>query len=122
MGYRSNIVAVFYATKAEDLPVLKLWLDENFPMEELGECVRWFDRGMVFEYDDVKWYDSFHSVKAFNNAAQAFINLFCQNKDGVIECAYEFMRIGEEYEDIEVVREGNCNYLLECSRSIDINV
>lgn len=122
MGYRSNVAAVFYTMKEEDLPVLKLWLDENFPVKEFDDDIRWFDRGMVLECDDVKWYDSFPDVKAFNEAAQAFIDLFCNGEDETIECAYEFMRIGEDIEDIEVIREGSYDYFLECDRSIGISV
>lgn len=122
MGYRSEIAAVFYTMKVEDLPVVKLWLQENFPVKEFDDNIRWFDRGMVLECEYVKWYDSFPDVKAFNETAQAFIDLFCQGEDGTIECAYEFMRIGEEYEDIEVIREGSYDCFLECNRSIAISV
>ena len=120
MGYRSNVAALLYVTDKTRLPELKLWLTENFPIEEFGEDIRWFDRGIILECNDVKWYDSFPDVQKFNNAAQAFIDLFCVGNIEVFGGAYEFMRIGEEYEDIEALNEGDCDYLLECTRSIDI--
>ena len=122
MGYRSDVAAVLYVTNKDDFPVLKLWLIENFPVKEFEGDVRWFDRGIVLECDDVKWYDDSPDVKKFNNAAQAFIDLFCTDQDEVPEGAYEFMRIGEEYEDIESISQGSCAYFLDCSRSIGIGV
>ncbi len=40
MGYRSDVTAVFYVSKAEHLPVLKLWLSANFPMDT---CLSTYD-------------------------------------------------------------------------------
>ena len=122
MGYQSDVAAVLYVTDKTRMPELKLWLTENFPVEEFSEDIRWFDRGIILECDDVKWYDSFPDVQKFNNAAQAFIDLFCVDNEEVFGGAYEFMRIGEEYEDIEVIRGGNYDYFLECNRTISIDL
>ena len=124
MGYRSDVTAVFYVSKVEHFPVLKLWLDENFPIKEFDENIRWFDKGMVFECPDVKWYGSFPDVKAFEFAADKFIEL-CNAE--VIEDTptfnYEFVRIGEELDDVEVIREGiDSHYILEVSRNITVEV
>lgn len=122
MGYRSSVAAVLYVTDKTRMPELKLWLTENFPVEEFSEDIRWFDRGIILECDDVKWYDSFPDVQKFNNAAQAFIDLFCAYNKEVFAGAYEFMRIGEEYEDIETIREGEYEPFLECNRTISIDL
>jgi hypothetical protein len=122
MGYRSEVVAVFYALNPKDLPVIKLWLEGNFPIKQWDNCIRWFDRGMVFEADAVKWYDNIPDVVAFNGAVQKFIDLFCDVDDGEVAGAYEFMRLGEEYEDIEVEREGDYHYFLDCTRSISVEI
>jgi hypothetical protein len=122
MGYRSSVAAVLYVTDKTRMPELKLWLTENFPIEEFGEDIRWFDRGIVLECDDNKWYDSIPNVKKFNAAAQAFIDMFCVMDEEVFGGAYEFMRIGEDYEDIESLSEGDCEYFLECNRSIRIDI
>jgi hypothetical protein len=122
MGYRSSVAAALYVTDKTRMPELKLWLTENFPIEEFGEDIRWFDRGIVLECDDNKWYDSIPNVKKFNAAAQAFIDMFCVMDEEVFGGAYEFMRIGEDYEDIESLSEGDCEYFLDCVRSIHIGI
>jgi hypothetical protein len=124
MGYRSDVAAVFYVSKAEHYPVLKLWLDENFPINEWDENIRWFDRGMVFECPDVKWYDSYPDVQGFEKAASKFVDL-CNDEvsEGTPTFNYELVRIGEDYDDVEVVREGiACEYLLEVSRGVVVEV
>ena len=124
MGYRSDVAAVFYVSNKEHLPVLKLWLDENFPIKEFDENIRWFDRGMVFECPDVKWYDSSPDVKAFEFASDKFIDLCnAEVSEGTPTFNYEFVRIGEEIEDVEVEREGiDYECILEVSRGITVEV
>lgn len=124
MGYRGDVAAVFYAVKKEEFAVVKLWLEGNFPMEEWDSCIRWFDRGMIFECDNVKWYDGIPEVAAFKKCADEFIELFCDYDRVMGESvgAYEFMWVGEGIEDMEHDREGNHGYLLDISRKIEINV
>jgi hypothetical protein len=124
MGYRSDVAAVFYVNKVEHFPVLKLWLDENFPIKEFDENIRWFDRGMVFECENVKWYDSSPDVQAFDAAQGKFIDLCnAEVSDGTPTFNYEFIRVGEDYNDVEVEREGiDYEYLLEVVRNISIDI
>lgn len=124
MGYRSDVAAVFYVNKVEHFPVLKLWLSENFPMDTFHDNIRWFDRGMVFECEDVKWYGSFPDVQAFDAAQGKFIDLCnAEVSEGTPTFNYEFIRIGEDYDDVEVEREGiDYEYLLEVVRNISIDI
>ena len=124
MGYRSDVAAVFYVSEARHFPVLKLWLDENFPIKEFDENIRWFNRGMVFECDDVKWYESYPDVQAFDAAQGKFIDLCnAEVSEGTPTFNYEFIRIGENIEDVEVEREGiDYEYLLEVVRNISIDI
>lgn len=124
MGYRSDVAAVFYVSKVEHFPVLKLWLDENFPIKEFDETIRWFDRGMVFECENVKWYDSSPDVQTFNAAQGKFIDLCnAEVSEGTPTFNYEFIRVGEDYNDVEVEREGiDYEYLLEVVRNISIDI
>ena len=62
MGYRSDVTAVFYVSKPEHLPVLKLWLSENFPMDLFDEHIRWFGRGMILEEQNIKWYQDYDEI------------------------------------------------------------
>lgn len=124
MGYRSEVTAVFYVSKEEHFPVVKLWLDENFPTKDWDEYIRWFDRGMVFECNDVKWYESYPDVRSFETAADKFIELCnAEVSEGTPTFNYEFVRIGEDYDDVDVFREGiNGEYLLGVNRSISTEV
>jgi hypothetical protein len=124
MGYRSDVVAAFYVSKEEHFPVLKLWLDENFPMKEFESETRWFSKGMIFECGDVKWYESSPDVKAFDDAVDKYINLCsAEVNEGTPTFNYEFVRIGENYDDVDIIREGiSYEYLLHVHRSIDVEV
>lgn len=125
MGYRSDLVAAFYVKDAKHFPVVKLWLDENFPMEQLGDSVRWFDRGMIFEEQSVKWYDDYNDVKAFNAAVDKFLQLVNADRtnDDTPIFLYEFVRLGENYEDIVTDYEGyDCECLLGVTREITCEV
>jgi hypothetical protein len=127
MGYRSDVTAVFYVSKVEHFPMLKLWLTENFPMDTFHDNVRWFDRGMVLEENFTKWYSDYDEVKAFDRAVETYHELVDDFDNSQVEGQptfnYEFVRIGEEYEDVEVVREGiACEYLLEVSRGVIVEV
>lgn len=124
MGYRSDVVAAFYVSKAEHLPALKLWLDENFPMDMFDENIRWFDRGMVLQGESWKWYDSYPDVQAFNAAADKFVEL-CNKEvsEDTPTFNYEFMRVGEDYDDVDVVREGiGYECVLGVQREITVEV
>lgn len=125
MGYRSDVMAVFYVKEAKHLPILKIWLTANFPMEQLGGCVRWFDRGMVFEEASVKWYDDYDDVKAFYEAVKKYYVLMDEKGTGndFPVFSYEFVRLGENYEDIVTEYEGvDCECLLGVSRNITSEV
>lgn len=126
MGYRSDVAAAFYVANTKDLPALKLWLSENFPMEQFDTDITWFDRGMLMHCESVKWYDDFDEVRAFNAAVEAYTEL-CTNlppaNPDEPSYSFEFVRIGENYEDIETREEGHgCEWFLEVNRSIRIGI
>lgn len=127
MGYRSDVVAVFYVSNVEHLPLLKLWLSENFPMETFAKYTRWFNRGMVFEEDGTKWYEDYDEVKAFNKAADNFKDLIQDFDNSPVEgqpmFCYEFIRVGENYDDIETDHCGDhCEFLLNVERNIIVDM
>jgi len=124
MGYRSDVAAALYVHDEKHLPALKLWVDENFPMKLFDKDVRWFEKGIVLELESVKWYDDFEDVKAFIAAADKFLELVNNetSEEDTPNFNYEFIRIGEDYDDIQVQYEGfNCACLLEVSRGITID-
>ena len=119
MGYRSEVKAVFYTEDKEEWPVLKLYMEENFPKElslELIESSHYY--GYVFSAGDVKWYDSDSDVQAFDAFVDAYRNLI-DSESSTLSWVYEFIRIGEDSNDIETDSEGSCSYLLTVSRQIE---
>lgn len=124
MGYRSEVTAAFYVHKIHehDWPALKLFVDENFP-EELKESLREkksdTHHGYIFSEADVKWYDSYPEVVAF----QRFVSNFLEVADGENDLgwAYEFVRIGENTEDIEETSSDGADYVLRVVRTTEID-
>jgi len=119
MGYRSEVKAVFYTKNEEKWPVLKLYMEENFPKEwslELIESSHYY--GYVFSAGDIKWYESYPDVQAFDAFVDAYRNLI-DSESSTLSWTYEFIRIGEDSTDIETDSEGDCSYLLTVSRQIE---
>ena len=125
MGYRSEVMAAFYVREAKHFPLLKLWLTSNFPMSQFSDSVRWFDRGMVLNEKDVKWYEDYEFVKEFDEAVGKYLTLMDTENTGddFPVFSYEFIRVGENYEDITTVYEGvDCECLLGVTREITCEV
>lgn len=132
MGYRSDVTMIAYpsADHRDKFAVLKLYVDENLPdkFEVIGEGDR---RYLHCNIDGVKWYDSYEEVneytKAFNEWDEMFAN---PNRDprllnisvGETMFHYEFMRIGEEYEDVEYHSSYGADHALNLSREVYIDL
>ena len=119
MGYRSAVHAMFYTTKKEDLPVLKLYMDENYPkdLHDLEEISSNRIYGYEMVYEDVKWYESYDDVKAFNAFKAKYLALLDEQEDGK-KWKFEFVRIGEDIEDVEL-EQHDSECVLSVSRSIE---
>ena len=123
MGYRSDVKAVFYTSDKEQWPALRLFVDENFPeglkgdLEVIGSTVY---SGYVFSCNSVKWYDSYPDVQAYNKFVEQYMDLIENAEEGhELPWMYEFIRIGEDTDDIETENAGNCDYVLQVRREID---
>jgi hypothetical protein len=99
---------------------LKLFVDENFP-KELEGCLREeksdMHHGYIFHESDVKWYTDYPEIVAFNR----FVSNYLEIADGENDLgwAYEFVRIGEDANDIEETSSDGADYVLRVVRSID---
>ena len=124
MGYRSEVTAAFYVHKIHehDWPTLKLFVDENFPEELRGgleERKTDTHHGYIFCEMDVKWYDSYPEVVAFNRFVSNFLEIADGEND--IGWAYEFVRIGEDVSDIEETASDGASYVLRVTRATEID-
>jgi len=114
MGYRSDAKVAFYLADTRSLPEgmvglpfagLKLWFDENYPIKDAiggwGAEVEYSDPTICVSYEDVKWYDDYEHVKAVK-AALAMFDVAFNTGYSQVSAHWEFIRVGEELEDIKV--------------------
>lgn len=133
MGYRSDLIVLIYpdVENAEDLAPkyeqLKLLMGTTFKhiVEEFGDpYMTWSDLDHVlkFEIKDVKWYPSYADVQMFEKMLAAF-RAYGDDDEDIKGYCTEFIRIGEESDDVEQVHTGHNNhYYLQVRREIDCNV
>lgn len=137
MGYRSEVQAAFYASKPEDIAKIKAWFQlrksEYLADERKKSAACWLlsdradnmdeygweehERGYVFVATGVKWYEDFDEVKLFNEISQDFCEVFIEGVENS-PYAYEFVRIGEDINDIVEEIHGNTEWVLRVERSI----
>ena len=128
MGYRSDVTIVMYPKRTEDFNMLKLYVDETFPdkFEVYGDDNRIEGfRYLMLEFDSVKWYEGYEGVDVYTRAFSEWDTMFrdednAGNYEPIFH--YEFMRIGEDYEDI--VKDGSnlCDPILSVDRNAYVNV
>ena len=111
--------ALFYTTIKEDLPVLKLFMDENYPkdLHDLEEVSSNRIYGYEMKYENVKWYSGYEDVKAFDAFKTKYHALLDEQEDGK-KWKFEFIRIGEDTEDVECEQDDSA-YVLSVRRSIE---
>jgi len=126
MGYRSEVIAVFYCNDPNDYPAMKLFIDETIG-EELGGCLTEVDKYngtgkyLKFYEEDVKWYDSDLEVRQFMAMLDRFKEL-ADSEGSNLTWAYEFVRIGEDLNDIDVRESDGASNALNVHRYVDIGL
>ncbi len=123
MGYRSDVMAVFYTYDPNEYPAMKLFIDEHIPEFFRGdEYMRLFSGGMPrhvqgikFTMNGMKWYTSYPDVHGFEEAIRKFEKL----SDGGDKWLWEFIRVGEEAGDVEERSCSESESLLYVVRSIE---
>ena len=130
MGYRSDVTIIMYpsADHRDKFAALKLYVDENLPDE--FEVVGEGDRRYLHCYiDGVKWYDSYEEVDTYSKLFSEWDKLFADPDDPSAKEGlqadpifhYEFMRIGEDYEDVEYHQSYGADHVLNMSREVYID-
>ena len=120
MGYRSDVVAVFYTHDANEFPAMKLFIDENVPEwfkdEEYMRVVKGSELHVIkFTVNGVKWYPSYPDIQGFERMMDKFDSL----GEGGDKWAWEFVRLGEEVEDVEEKSSPESENLLYVVRNIE---
>ena len=101
--------------------MLKLFMDENYPkdLRALEEISSNRIYGYEMKYENVKGYPGYEDVKAFDAFKTKYLALLdAQAEDGK-EWAFEFVRIGEETEDVECESSMASLGVLSVSRQIE---
>jgi hypothetical protein len=120
MGYRSDVKALIYPVSGETnlLEYEKLKTLMNTTFKDVFEAwddeyFKWNDehRVLEFEAEGIKWYDSYPDVDRFTRFLDEVHEL---------EYEYEFIRLGEELDDVESNNTGDSQGFLYVSRSIEV--
>ena len=127
MGYRSDVTIVMYPKRKEDFNILKLYADETFPDKfevfEDNNRIEGF-RYLMLEFDSIKWYEGYEGVDVYTRAFSEWESMFIDEADphGEAIFHYEFMRIGEDYEDIVKDCSECCDHILGIDRNAYVNI
>lgn len=133
MGYRSEVLIIFYPSDGSvgvDFAALKLWVDENYPIQEaVRDCeatVEYNEDGnyISIHYEDVKWYADYphvQKVKAALAKLEEDFPLINEAHPMEPRAHWEKMTIGEDYNDTEYSSSGYAECRLNLHRSISID-
>ena len=131
MGYRSDVTTIMYPSEdhRDKFALLKLYVDENLTdqFEVIGEGD---DRYLYCYIDGVKWYDSYEEVQKYTKAFNEWDDMFADPDDPSAKEGlhadpifnYEFLRIGEDYEDVEYHSSCGADHNLNLSREVYIDL
>ena len=119
MGYRSDVKALIYPASGDtnllEYDKLKLLMNTTFKdvFDSLVDNFYWNDthRALEFTATSIKWYESFPEVALFPKFLADVQELGYE---------YEFIRIGEDTDDIEDDSTGDAHGFLYVSRSIEV--
>jgi hypothetical protein len=111
MGYRSRVILAVKNEKVAEIkaidPVIAKLLADADKTDERDDVT-------FFEFDWVKWYDEYQEVKACEEWLFAMENE--TESEGFFEYPYQFVRIGEEMDDVE--QRGNWDFGIEVSVNV----
>jgi len=104
MGYRSDVTIAFYTQDTGKLPTaaIKLWFEENYPVEEAKEewdaSVEYCLDAVLVTYVSVKWYPNYNHPQRVKAARDLFNETFeCDSNDS--HACWEMVTVGEDVND-----------------------
>jgi hypothetical protein len=122
MGYRSDVMALVYPAGGEhnllNYDKLKTLMNTTFKdvLDFWSEgYFTWDDthRVLKFSAPSIKWYDSYPEVDRFTKFLEEAHEL---------EYEYEFIRVGEEDDDLETDSTGDAENYMYVERTIQVNL
>ena len=132
MGYRSDLTVLIYPDscasdeqmreKYEQLKVLMATTFKEVIDLHFYEDMTWVDAHNVLKFalNDVKWYPAYSDVQMFEKMLEAFDP---DSSDDIPGYCTEFVRVGEESDDVEQRHTGGNNqYYLQVRREICCDV
>lgn len=128
MGYRSSVVCLMYGNNdIGDNTIVKEFVRsrvEAFTGDAEGHVKAAFDYsgwGVKFQADDWKWYDSYADIQFLEQLFDEFEELVIGEDASETSYALEFVRVGEEIEDIEQRYRGAGEGRLNLDRTIYVD-
>jgi hypothetical protein len=120
MGYRSDVQALIYPANSDqnllEYDKLKTLMNTTFKdmLDTWGDYFDWNDKHRVLKFsaNSIKWYDSYPDVVRFT--------LFL-TEVRMLDYEYEFLRIGEDDNDIETDCTGDAHGFMYVQRTIEVN-
>ena len=121
MGYRSNVMCIIYPfgdseSRKEKYGLLKTLMATTFKdvAEEWGGNMEWLDDDCILEFDieNIKWYENYPEIQEFVSMRDIF------HKGDFEGFALEFIRTGEDSDDIETYYSNSCEYYLNTETTI----
>ena len=102
MGYRSDVTIMMYPKNEKDFAALKLYVDENLPDEFEVREGGIGHKYLLLEFSGIKWYEGYEEVDVYTRAFSEWEDMFRDGAEpeGEPIFHYEFMRIGENQEDV----------------------
>lgn len=123
MGYRSDVTIMMYPKNEKDFAALKLYADETFPDQFEVRGGAKGDKYLLLEFGGIKWYEGYEEVDVYTRAFSEWESMFRDEADpeGAPIFHYEYMRIGEEYEDVVYECSYGSDHALNLSREVYID-
>jgi len=122
MGYRSDVTCIMYTNDPKDKgagAIMSAWLKHHIHKDDV-QCFEFHDTEVIFIAEDWKWYESYTDIQRLEKLFADFQETFChQHHDSLY--GFEFMRLGENYDDVEQRAAGVRACRLSLSRCIRID-
>jgi len=131
MGYRSSVVCLMYGNNdIGDNTIVKEFVRSNVEVYTSGrgdegnyirDAFDYSGWGVKFECQDWKWYDSYADIQFLEQLFDEFEELVIGDDASETSYALEFVRVGEEIEDIEQRYRGAVEGRLNLDRTIYVD-